>query len=154
MVSNLYPQAITLDSFTLSGSIANVTADAIPAACKPIAANGTCNVSVTATDDANGSGTMTVGYNAPSGTAKTATAPITVANTTLAITPLTNGSMHVDYLSNIPTTFTVTNNGHFTWQSPSLILGTLPGISISSNTCTATPPTPGNHVLSTWCRTA
>ena len=66
--------------------------------CKPIAANGTCNVSVTATDDANGSGTMTVGDNAPPGTAKTATAPITVANTTLAITPLTNGSMHVDYI--------------------------------------------------------
>ena len=31
LVSNLYPQAITLDSFTLSGSMANVTADAIPA---------------------------------------------------------------------------------------------------------------------------
>lgn len=123
-IKNDSDQTVTLDSLSISTDVHNVNAS-LPDSCKQIKGNTTCVVPVTATSDAFGQGAITVGYKTPTGEQKTATATLTVANTSLYfIEGVVNNEVKVAYpdqtttppQTSTTTTIKVSNTGKFNWQ--------------------------------------
>lgn len=128
VLKNVSPsETAKIDSVTLGNTIHGVTVGPIGTACQSISPEGTCNVTVTADSaDSYGSGLATITY---SNGAKTTTANVTVAPTTLQLSDVTEAPGVTERIINQgedivlkqtpnPLQFKYTNTGKFNWLPP------------------------------------
>jgi hypothetical protein len=118
---------VTVNSVTLNSEVYGVTVGAISPTCSSMLPHSSCNISLTATQEAYGTGIATISYNK----GKELTVAVQVAPTTLELYETTSGSeksisSNQDIIlkpkgtstTDITQNFKYKNSGKFSWQNP------------------------------------